>query len=428
MCGETQARPKDFQSLSWQLLKFLVWPASPERRGQPDTSKTITSPEGPRTFETLKADWEVLLEGATRPAAWNDYPSTASPCRNRPGLRRGELVLASFHEFGNLAAGEPDIGHVLVAQNRTYVRYQAAFNEKAFQKIVDNKLYDAAVVSGIPPAPSGTLVREDARHDDGALTVKSAWIELPAERGEVGAYIDPSRFYFRDAWVQHPERGDCRRARVGLVGLHVVYKTPSRPQWIWATFEHVDNVPEVNDPPGRNYTFHNGDPGTSMTDDPDPDFRIPRPAGAAGPGDPPRAFQVERLQKIEHDVLVANQLWQEKFASIGSVWQNYKLIMTQWPGFPFAPLQGVDGADPQYDCALRGDRATANTTMETFLQTQDQCVVSLTCMGCHDMARKVDFIWALKMNPFRSPATDAPSSRAGAIRSLQDVLRNKHRR
>lgn len=429
VCGQIQARSKDFQSLSWQLFRYLVWPASPSIRGQPDTSKAITSMEGPRTFETLKSDWEVFLLNAARPAAWNEYPGTATPCRNRPGRRPGELVLASFNEFGNLSTGDPGIGHVLVAQNRTYVRYQAAFSDKVFRKIVESGLYDATVVSRIPPAPSGTLIREDVRQDDGALTVKSAWIELPAERGESAVFIDPSRFHVRDdAWVQHPETLDCRRARVGLVGLHIVYKTPSRPQWIWATFEHVDNVPDMNSPRGRSYTFYNGDLGTPMTDDPEPDFVIPRRVGVAGPGDPPRPFQVQRLQQIEQDVVDANELWQAKFASIGSVWKNYKLIMTQWPGFPFAPRQGVERADPQYDCALRGDRATANTTMETFQQTQEQCVQALTCMGCHNMARNVDFVWALKMNPFKSPAADAPSSRAGAIRSLQEVLRNKHRR
>ena len=31
---------------------------------------------------------------------------------------------------------------------------------------------------------------------------------------------------------------------VGLVGLHVVQKTKQLPQWMWATFEHVDNAPD----------------------------------------------------------------------------------------------------------------------------------------------------------------------------------------
>ena len=56
-----------------------------------------------------------------------------------------------------------------------------------------------------------------------------------------------------------------------LVGLHIVYKTPSRPQWIWSTFRHVDNVPELDDRSGRSFTFHNGDPSTHMTDEPEPE-------------------------------------------------------------------------------------------------------------------------------------------------------------
>ena len=40
--------------------------------------------------------------------------------------------------------------------------------------------------------------------------------------------------------------GVCSTATVGLVGLHIIHKTVTQPQWIWATFEHVDNVPPAS--------------------------------------------------------------------------------------------------------------------------------------------------------------------------------------
>jgi len=35
----------------------------------------------------------------------------------------------------------------------------------------------------------------------------------------------------------------CAKADIALVGLHIMIKTHYRPQWLWSTFEQVDNVP-----------------------------------------------------------------------------------------------------------------------------------------------------------------------------------------
>ena len=34
----------------------------------------------------------------------------------------------------------------------------------------------------------------------------------------------------------------CSESDVALVGLHIVIRTKDRPQGLWGTFEHVDNV------------------------------------------------------------------------------------------------------------------------------------------------------------------------------------------
>ena len=73
------------------------------------------------------------------------------------------------------------------------------------------------------------------------MDIKSAWIDMTN-------VPNPSRYYTRLAWLVDPISGQCSPApvTVGLVGLHIVQKTPTRPQWIWSTFEQIDNVP----PPG----------------------------------------------------------------------------------------------------------------------------------------------------------------------------------
>jgi hypothetical protein len=410
---------KDFYAFSWQIFKFLVWPASTQR-GIPDAAKTITD-TGPSTFESLKADWEIFRQNAEKPADWTAFPGSADPCSNHPNIEPGALVLATFNEFGDIIEGElgPNSVHVLVAQNRSYVRYQAAFNKKVFDTILGNQLYDASAVAGVGDAPDGLPVAAAARQPAGALTVKSAWIELPGPNP-----IDPSRFYIRQkAWVQNPESRECRMADVGLVGLHIVYKSPTRPQWVWSTFEHVDNVPEPLPEPNRSYTFNDGT-GTAMKGGPDDDFKIPRPAGASGPGDPPRPYQVQRLQPITAEAADLNHVQQEKLRNLGSVWQNYKLVMTQWPVIGMAPDHDANAVIPNPSCAGPNASATANTTMETFFQAPPDCSFQLTCMGCHDKTRRTDSIWSISFNRNRPPNMSGPDSRSIAIKSLQDVLQS----
>jgi hypothetical protein len=420
VCGGSGTTDRDFYTLSWRLFKFLVWPAA--GRGIPDEAKKITD-TGRRTFETFKADWEIFRPNAVEPDKWIVDPSVAEPCRNRPNIRPGELVLASFHKFGNLKEGEPDMSHLLVAQNQTYVRYQAAYNKKVFDTIVNKGLYNPDTVGRIPRPATHDPVPDAAIEPDESMTVKSAWIELP---GHGPKQIDASRFYVReDAWVQEPELQTCRRATVGLVGLHIVYKTESRPVWIWSTFEHVDNVPEEGRGSGNSYTFHNGDLSRGMTPDPEPAYMIP--SNKKGPGEPPRPYQVERLQKIDPEVLAANDRWQAELRTLGSVWQHYKLVLTQWPRLSSAEV-GASLSFPTPRCGRRNWTATVNTTMETFLQTQQDCSERRTCMGCHDIARKTDFVFSIMFNSNKPREMRSADPRDYAIKALKDLLETKQTR
>jgi hypothetical protein len=71
-------------------------------------------------------------------------------------------------------------------------------------------------------------------------------IDLPAEAAVVKAvwrYIDDedlNRYYWHERdtnWLFHGERGEP--VKVGLTAFHIVQK--QQPQWLWSTFEHVDN-------------------------------------------------------------------------------------------------------------------------------------------------------------------------------------------
>lgn len=83
--------------------------------------------------------------------------------------------------------------------------------------------------------------------------IKVAWLDMagfPAEQVK--------RYYTRSAVMRQPGTGTCSRVTVGLVGLHIVQKTSSRPQWIWSSYEQIDNVPPSRFGDPVKFTFYDG--------------------------------------------------------------------------------------------------------------------------------------------------------------------------
>jgi hypothetical protein len=407
-----------FDDYSWRTFIALVWPALPGQRGMPDSSRKIGEPAGALVFESYKSDWETFQPNGAEPSEWNSH-AAQNPCSNAGDVAAGDLVLGSFNEFGNV--GQAGIGRfvsVLVAQNRTYVRYLAAYNQPQFNQIRDERLYLAANV----PAP--TTGEPVIKSKFGAITVKSSWIDMTNVE-------HPERFHTRQAWLQEPQSLVCRKKLVGLVGLHIVQKTPTRPQWIWSTFEHVDNVPPPGAAAGQKFTFNNGDgtpmPLLSQLGD---DYKIATaPAMAAPP------FNVQRITPIAGTTsgtqfpghtANTNSLWQAalKTQGAGTVWQFYQLTMTQWPVPPSTPAN--DGT-PAHTFPGRAGFTTAfaNTTLETF----DQQTVFAGCMACHNRTRSTDFIWSLPMNAATPTipgaalsAAPAASKRSQALSTLRELV------
>ncbi|MBV8615705.1 MAG: hypothetical protein JOY66_18325 [Acetobacteraceae bacterium] len=424
-----------FDDYSWRAFIALVWPAKAGQRGVPDPNQPLGAAGVPSVFETYKTDWETFQPNAQAPTDWNSFSFGSVPCSNAKDIQLGDMVLASFHEFGNVGeAGIGNLVNVLVAQNRTYVVYLAAYNSLEFNLIAQKRLYDAANLP--PPGTPGTNAPV-VPSPIGAMTLKSSWIDMTG-------IAHPERFHTRTAWVKNLGTGVCEKKTVGLVGLHIVQKTPNRPQWIWSTFEQVDNVPDPDSPAGATFNFNNGD-GKSMPTSPSqlgPDYKI-----GTAPASPPPPFNVDRQPPdpskpaINSDTKTTNSNWQKVLKQQGSVWQFYKLIMTQWPIFtepgqsafgiqapqPCGAAPGCDGSPentfPGTIQGLGAPSAFANATLETF----DQRFVSKSCMACHNSARKTDFVWSLPMLASNAisvaqttPTTSQP--RASALRTLQAIL------
>jgi hypothetical protein len=406
-----------FDNYSWRAFIALVWPALSGRRGAPDPNQPITTTGAPLVFETYKADWETFQPNGAPPSPfdstdsyWTSNPSQ-SPC---PQAIPGDFLLAPTSKFGNV--GLADFGElvsVLIAQNGTFVRYLAAYNQKEFNRIREKQLYLAANLPQNQDPQRPSIVFEN-----GSLGIKSAWIDMTN-------VPNPGRYHTRPAWLVDPISGQCSGTpvTVGLVGLHIVQKTPSRPQWIWSTFEHIDNVP----PPGyvaptppatptQTFTFNDG---TSMPMPSD----IPTNfiwSNARNATTPPAPVNIVRRTPIHADTAATNVIWHSALRARNSVWQYYQLTMTQWPVQENA---SVNPGTPGFSFPGNGaTSAFANTTMETWGQTN----IRTGCMNCHNDVKNNDFLWSLQMKAYSPPqATRAPQQVSPALGALRSLLRQQ---
>jgi len=177
---------------------------------------------------------------------------------------------------------------------------------------------------------------------------------------------------------------------------------PSRPQWIWSSFEQKDTVPPLwADSPGV-FVLHDGQ-GTPMP------LKNPLSLQPLAP-EPVRPFNVVRDGGAP--ILTPTELTSYGYQHLlaGTPWQYYRLVMTQWPrleGNQATPIPpNVDGSIPNSFPGEGAFSAFTNVTMETF----DQKGVQLGCMSCHNRARMTaDFMWTVLDHAY--PPRLAPADR-----------------
>ena len=382
-----------FDDYSWRLFVGMVWPAADDKRGVADTSKKVGDP-GPLVFETYKTLAELFHEDGSAPTdAFNAYDAPAYNACQVP-TKFGDMVLASSTPYGDIGqAGFGVLVGPLVAQNGRYVRYQTLYNQPASDFIVHNKYY---LRSNLPPVPEPGATTPSMQFPEGSIAIKAAWLDMTGV-----PEAQARRYYTRTAILKDPTSGKCAPTKVGLVGLHVVQKTPSRPQWSWSTYEHVDNVPPANAEPTQKYLFHDGS-AAEMPEE-NPLFLVPL---APQPAKPYNVVRVAR-SPIHPNTTSMNARYQALLKD--TVWGNYQLVMTprsRVPGNQANPVAvTVTGDASTTFPGVGAGSAFANTTIETFDQTR----VQQGCMNCHNTARmRTDFMWSVLDHAY--PAIIVPSA------------------
>lgn len=383
-----EAFQPDFDVYSWNTFIALNWP--PDANGNGDPKQTIgKNGDNDTVWEHYRDVTDVFLPGGKKPT-WNGPPQNLPPEGKKlyqPGMHvmsqvgKTPTVLTDFSQPFNTGP--------LIDQNGYYTRFEILINKSMFDYIVANSLYSKAGQKAFTPPVKftcGTLGTDTRPGVEGAIMVKSSWKVIdPSER---------SRFHSEKVLVCSPASenpkypASCSVKLMGLVGFHIAHKSQSASQWLWSTFEHVDNVPTEEDVKSGNlkakYNYYN----------PKCDAKT-CPANAI----PPRPWNPTRISAF-HSQIVRNNLFnlpiyaasaadrntdaQKLLAGVNpnSVWQNYELISTMWPTNP-----GNCAAVPGDPLGTPAPTFMANTTLETYLQsTSPQPNVSSQCIECHNNA------------------------------------------
>jgi len=107
-----------------------------------------------------------------------------------------------------------------------------------------------------------------------------------------------------------------------------------------------------------------------------------------------------RKQAITPQTMAMNATYWNLPQIKGTVWQNYMLVMTQWPTQIAPESPSNDGAP-----FPPGGSSLSNTTMETYFQFDGG-----SCMDCHKTSNHQgrDFVMFVTMDAFR-PSVPAPA-------------------
>ncbi len=376
----------EFDVYSWQAFVGLNWPLGEGTAPDPSTVIGATG-DATGTWQSYKNVDSVFLPGGETPLPWEMPNVVPEACKAlaQPGLP----IISQIAKTPLLVSPtlQPFKSGPLIDRAGVYTRFQISMNEVLYNGIVEKGLYSlqgqkdyAAGNDSIQFACSTATGSGPYDGTEGAMTLKSSWKILNADD-------TPARFHTTEALVYtpastedgHPVAESCERQTIGLVGFHIAQKLANTPQWIWSTFEQVDNVPDVDDVAAGQDSGHYNYYQKDCTDCTAVNDLPPHPWDPNTPNTP---NQVVRQIPITEATRTLNDQWQEALRSVNpaSVWQYYELVSTQWPTEP-----GTACGTPGNVTRPFGTPAPTflgNTTLETYIQGTVPRVSS-SCIDCH---------------------------------------------
>lgn len=353
----TGATPNEAATFAWNTFLAI-------NKTTPDRSGT--------QWENYKEAFDIFLPNAESPTPWG-MPTSGNQtvCDT---IRSAHKILRTTSKVHPLVT-ETDqaVGGVLIDKNSNLVHYEVYMNKPMFQYVLENQFYNALEQAG-----------SQINFPSGSMELKASWRILDPVKDDVSryhtskaiVYIPDSNHIRNDDCIPEIVKSkieDCSEQLVGLVGLHIVYKTPSNPNFVWMTFEQNDNLEtEATKKAGITPSFYDASKAISYCDDNSRQCDCPEQI----------MTQVTTQNPIPDWVKKANNNYQEKLHKQKSVWEHYQLIGVQWP------TDKTRIGNPEL-------QNLANSSMETFNQTASSCI------GCHAFARSSnptilsDFSWVM---------------------------------
>lgn len=351
-----------FHHLSWQTFLSLNRPAEENVRGHAHRTR-------------------LLGEHGTEPVVWETWPSTDDLYERPHGDPRPKwaTLTSQVPRFGrrsfNQATNSPDLSvGTLVALNKSFVRYETRLNEVEFLHIVGNTLDHKDVLDVRFPVDGTGKLDLPVQ----SVHIKAAWKILTDQEQRNGRFYtirtDCAMFWTDTNQPKIEEKA------LGLIGLHIVHKFKGQENFVWSTFEHVDNL--LSEMPGRE---HGASPSLHSTNPPGeyeavrnkPGPIILRELGSFPPCDP-EPTEVVRRTPIDPETDRINRLYQQHANVKQTVWRYYKLVGTQWTAKGKSLMRAPKMAKGGWDLIEENQRPAdiANVSLETFRQ-------EFTCFQCH---------------------------------------------
>ncbi len=269
--GQFPQVQREFDLNAWQMFLAVNWPTN--NQGRPALRITDTNFGAPRWTLWHNSSTIFQVNGAT-PQACGQFPAARLLVLNRDLSRPVSKGLPAFSLLANEAAnprttrflgvisavGELNAANVggdiqqafsgpLIDQYGNFVFYEIMIDPNETGYLCDHKLYN--INGQVDFSKTGAKVDMPTGHptqdSSGSFELKLAWrVMKPCDpKKPKDPCDDMSRFFVEDAWImdQGPDGKPVqRKVKVGLVGMHIAHKSETSPQWIWATFEQVDNL------------------------------------------------------------------------------------------------------------------------------------------------------------------------------------------
>lgn len=388
-----------FDLWSWQAFVTLNWPTDDHGQFAPKLGDTAF---GPPNWTTWYESSSIYLPHGAAPSACAKsgaaMPLSLTRDTSQPvvhGLqpfqvpptfdKRRVRLLGNISAVGERSPSTPAkevkgtkldeitqaFASPLIDQNGNFVFYEIVIDPNEVSYICQNKLYN--VNGQVAFSKGGTVSADlprgvDNKNASGAWETKFAWRILTARD-------DASRFLSAKAIVP-PVNGVCPDGSkpatpqcdvaIGLVGMHIGHKSVSSPQWIWATFEQVDNLSVDNVvQPKLMPSFFDPNCPLCMPN------QAPTQASDGTWATSPKT-QVARAIPIPADKVALNNEASAALHAANSPLQYYQLIDTQWPTDPSAKPTpwnaGLPGAIENKPGGNPTPVYLTNVTMETYFQ------------------------------------------------------------